>query len=49
MLKQLQEDKILKTLRQASGRMPAVFVFQKLLEITEDKQFQFQISDSKNQ
>ena len=43
MLKQLHEDKILKTLRQASGRMPAVLVFQKLLEITENKQFQFQI------
>lgn len=41
MLKQLQDDKILRVIRQASGRMPAVLVFQKLLEITEDKQFQF--------
>jgi len=41
MLKQLQDDSVLKTLRKASGRMPAVLVFQKLLEITEDKKFQF--------
>ena len=41
MLKQLQEDKIITNIRQARGRMPAVLVFQKLLEITEDKQFQF--------
>lgn len=41
MLKQLQGDKILRTLRKASGRTPAVLVFQKLLEITEDKRFQF--------
>lgn len=41
MLKQLQEDKVIRILRQSSGRMPAVLVFQKLLEITEDKKFQF--------
>lgn len=41
MLKQLREDKILINLREARGRMPAVLVFQKLLEITEDSQFQF--------
>lgn len=41
MLKQLQDDKVLIIIRKASGRTPAVFVFQKLLEITEDKQFQF--------
>lgn len=41
MLKQLQDDNVLKILRKASGRMPAVLVFQKLLEITEDKKFQF--------
>ncbi|NQU26750.1 MAG: Fic family protein [Candidatus Marinimicrobia bacterium] len=41
MLKQLLDDKILLTLRPASGRMPAVLVFQKLLEITEDKPIQF--------
>ncbi len=41
MLKQLQNDKVLIVIRQASGRMPAVLVFQKLLEITEDRQFQF--------
>lgn len=41
MLKKLQEDKIIRILRQSSGRMPAVLVFQKLLEITEEKQFQF--------
>ncbi|MBD3386670.1 Fic family protein [candidate division KSB1 bacterium] len=41
MLKQLQEDKIITNIRQARGRMPAVLVFQKFLEITEDKQFQF--------
>lgn len=41
MLKQLQEDKVIRILRESSGRMPAVLVFQKLLEITEDKQFQF--------
>ena len=41
MLKQLLDDKILITLRPASGRMPAVLVSQKLLEITENKQFQF--------
>ena len=41
MLKKLQEDKILITLRKASGRMPAILVFRKLLEITENKEFQF--------
>lgn len=41
MLKLLQEDSVLKILRQASGRTPAILVFQKLLEIIEDKQFQF--------
>ena len=41
MLKQLQDDKVLIILRQASGRMSAVLVFKKLLEITENKQFQF--------
>ena len=41
MLKQLQEDKIITNIRQARGRMPAVLVLQKLLEISEDKQFQF--------
>ena len=41
MLKQLQEDKIIMNIRKARGRMPAVLVFPKLLEITEDKQFQF--------
>jgi Fic family protein len=41
MLKQLQDDKFLITLRQSSGQMPGVLVFQKLLEIIEDKQFQF--------
>lgn len=41
MLKQLREDKILINLREARGRMPAVLVFQKLLEITEAGQFQF--------
>lgn len=39
MLKQLQDDKVLIIIRQARGRTPAVLVFQKLLEITEDKQF----------
>ena len=39
--KQLQDDKVLKILRQASGRMPAVVVFQRLLEITEDRKFLF--------
>jgi len=41
MLKQLQDDKVLIFIRQASGRMPAILVFQKLLEITEDKKFKF--------
>ena len=41
MLKQLREDKILINLREARGRMPAVLVFKKLLEIIEDRQFQF--------
>lgn len=39
MLKQLQEDNVLRILRKASGRMPAVLVFKKLLEITEEGQF----------
>lgn len=41
MLKSLQEDKVLRVVRPASGRMPAILVFEKLLEITEDKQFTF--------
>lgn len=41
MLKQLQDDNVLKILRKASGRRPAVLVFQKLLEITEGRQFEF--------
>jgi cell filamentation protein, protein adenylyltransferase len=41
MLKQLQDDKLIINIRKARGRMPAVLVFQKLLEITEDKQLQF--------
>jgi len=41
MLKQLQNDKTIVNIREAKGRMPAVLVFQRLLEITEDKQFQF--------
>jgi Fic family protein len=39
MLKQLHKDKILVTIREARGRMPAVLVFPKLLEITEGKPF----------
>ena len=41
MLKQLQENDILKILRKASGRSPAILVFQKLLEIIEDREFEF--------
>ena len=41
MLKQLQDDKVLIILRGSRGRMPAVLVFPKLLEITEEKQFSF--------
>ena len=36
MLKQLQDEKVLIRLREARGRMPAVLVFPKLLEIAED-------------
>lgn len=39
MLKQIQEDKILITIREARGRMAAILVFGKLLEIIEGKQF----------
>jgi Fic family protein len=39
MLKQLHQDKILITIREARGRMPAVMVFPKLLKITEGKSF----------
>ena len=36
-----KNGKGVKQLREARGRMPAVLVFEKLLEIIEDRQFQF--------
>lgn len=41
MLKQLQNDKTIVNIREAKGRMPAILVFQRLLEIIEDKRFLF--------
>lgn len=40
MLRELQGDKTLVNIRESRGRMPAVLVFQRLLEITEDKRVQ---------